>query len=176
MSSNERSAEGHPPPTPDENLRVARPILGPRSAAVFSAFFVLVVASPVVENLRNEPRDGFPLSYYPMFSYRRGEDYTVDHLFGLDATGGRSFISFAHVGNGGHNQVRRQVRRIVSEGRAPGLCRRVARRIAPLSRYEDVEQLLVVSARYGIDPWFAGQREPIQVTIRSRCRVEREGS
>lgn len=150
-----------------------QPMLGPRTAAVFSAALVLAAASPVVENFRDIPRDGFPLSYYPMFSARRGETYIVQHLFGLDAAGRRSYISFARIGSGGHNQVRRQLQRIVREGRADDLCPRVAERIASRPEYAHVERLVVVSAHYHIDAWFAGDRNPVHEEIHGRCRVKR---
>ena len=72
---------------------------------------VAAVFSPVAENWRDHPSDGFPLSYYPMFSRQRGEVYRQTHLVGVDAENNRILIPYRFAGAGGFNQVRRQINR-----------------------------------------------------------------
>jgi len=49
-----------------------------------SILCMLVIASPILENWKDEPKDDFPLSYYPMFSKIRGETTIVSYLYGGD--------------------------------------------------------------------------------------------
>ena len=45
------------------------------------------VLPPVVQNWREQPKDGFPLYYYQMFSLKRSDRITVRYLVGLDVRG-----------------------------------------------------------------------------------------
>lgn len=130
---------------------------------------------PVVENWREEPEDGFPLSYYPMFTAKRSERVWITHLVGSDARGERRPIPYAYAGTGGLNQVRRQINRIVREGNAEALCRTVAARIAleEDARFADVVEVRIVTGRYLLADFYAGAKDPISERVRASCRVER---
>ncbi|NIQ16098.1 MAG: hypothetical protein GTO02_17415 [Candidatus Dadabacteria bacterium] len=52
--------------------------------SVLSIIFILVVLSPVAENFKEKPEDDFPLSYYPMFTKKRGEETNITHIIGFD--------------------------------------------------------------------------------------------
>jgi len=95
-----------------------------------SAALLGAVITPVRQNWRPVPRDGFPLSYYPMFSARRRRTGTVTHLVGVDADGRSRVLHYRHAGTGGLNQVRRQIRRSVTEDRADALAERAAGSVA----------------------------------------------
>jgi len=62
-----------PLPTAERNLAVA-----------VSVALVAAVLGPLRQQGRVRPRDGFPLSYYPMFSARRTGQLAVTHLVGVD--------------------------------------------------------------------------------------------
>jgi hypothetical protein len=148
---------------------------GQRWAAVCSVAAVLLVLSPVAENWheRERPRDSFPLSYYPMFSERRGATERVVYLVGLDANGGRRLLNYKYAGEGGLNQVRRQIRRTVGEGRAKELCRQVAEKVA---RRGDgrITAVQVVTGEYDLDDYFTGRnRQPLVEEIHARRDVTR---
>lgn len=72
-----------------------------RHAAAFSAAVLAAVLLPIRQNWREHKRDGFPLSYYPMFSQRRKERVGLLYLVGLTATGERRLIPYSYAGTGG---------------------------------------------------------------------------
>ena len=121
-----------------------------RLPALVSFLMVAAVFSPVAENWRENASDGFPLSYYPMFSTQRGEVYRQTHLVGVDAENNRILIPYRFAGAGGFNQVRRQINEMVREGHVNDLCRSVASRLsrrnsAPLN---SVMRVRVVTGSY----------------------------
>jgi hypothetical protein len=103
---------------------------GKYRAALASLVLIGAVLWPIHENWRKNPRDNFPLSYYPMFSARRDAVETFYYVLGRDAEGARYQIPAKMIGTGGGNQVRRQLRKIMNEGRAPELAQSVARKLA----------------------------------------------
>ena len=138
---------------------------------------VALVASPVVQNWRPRAKrvDDFPLSYYPMFTARRGASGTVHHLIGLDADGGEHVVHFRHAGSGGLNQIRRQITRRVKQGRADAVARTVADSVA-LSRDPSerrIERVQVVTSRHRYDTFFGGDRTPRERTVRAEAMVPR---
>ncbi|GAB4425419.1 MAG: hypothetical protein OHK0015_05450 [Chloroflexi bacterium OHK40] len=132
-------------------------------AGGFSLAMLGAVIWPVIENWRPHPRDTFPLSYYPMFSARRGEREKVTYVLGIDRNGQRRTIPYDLIGVGGFNQVRRQVRQIVARGQAETLCSAVAARVAPL--YPDIVRVIVVTGTYNLDRYFAGDRSPLKEVV-----------
>lgn len=136
----------------------------------------LVVMSPAAENWRQQPRDSFPLSYYPMFSELRKPQQKVTYLAGEDREGRRIRLRYTLAGNGGLNQVRKQIRKFVSDGRAKQLCEtaaaNVARRSSALMR--SVSTVRVVTGEYNLDRYFLGDRKPNEEVTHAVCEVERE--
>jgi hypothetical protein len=139
-----------------------------RLAAVLSAVLLGAVVAPVRQNWNARPRDGFPLSYYPMFSKHRSRKTTVYCLVGETATGERVRIGHRLVGDGGGNQTRKQINRMVREGRGEELCRGVAGRLAALR--PEIVAVHLVHGRYHLDRTFrAGKltgKETILCTVR----------
>jgi hypothetical protein len=127
-------------------------------AGGFSLGLLGAVLWPIAQNWRATPRDDFPLSYYPMFSARRGKSAAVTHLLGLDAAGRRVPIAYALIGPGGFNQVRRQVRARVERGEAALLCAEVAPRA--WQAHPELVTLQVVTGSYRLHRFFAGDRRP----------------
>ncbi|MGO1583835.1 MAG: hypothetical protein ACTHXO_11495 [Actinomycetaceae bacterium] len=136
-----------------------------------------VVAAPIRQNHRpdEEKVDGFPLSYYPMFSARRTRNGTVHHLLGIDAERREHVVHFRHAGTGGLNQVRRQINRRVREGRAESVARSVAASVAasPAALESALERIQVVTSVHRFDDFFAGNRTPRRRVVLADVPVPR---
>jgi len=144
--------------------------------ALLSVAMIGAVLWPIQQNWRDKPRDNFPLSYYPMFSSRRQATETFYYLVGRDGQGARHYIRYKLIGSGGGNQGRRQLRRIISEGRAPELARTVARRLA-LQKEPPWSELVAVDVcrgRFVVDDFFHGRKEPVREEVEGSCAVERK--
>jgi hypothetical protein len=147
-----------------------------RWAAYFSLAMIGAVLWPIQENWRDDPRDSFPLSYYPMFSRERKPVETFYYVIGQDAAGKRHQVRYKDIGDGGGNQVRRQLRRIMSEGHAPELAADVAARIAKKDGkpWKDVVSVSVIKGKYALEPWFVqGHKQPVAEKIYGFAKVER---
>lgn len=166
--------------TDDESLAREKGLAG-----VFSALLIGAVLLPVVQNWREQPKDGFPLSYYPMFSLKRPDSATVRYLVGLDAHGGRHLLPHTYAGTGGLNQVRRQINKVVRGGKADTLCRLVAAKVAQgdEERFAGVVTVQVVVGKYRLTDYFAEKRGSVwermdasrtREHVESSCPVERE--
>ena len=140
---------------------------GQRLAGAASLVIVGAVLWPVIENWRKLPRDGFPLSYYPMFSAKRSARVRVTHLVGVDAAGQRYPLSYLYAGSGGLNQVRRQIYRIVKQGQAADLCLRVALRVErrPMGLPAEIVTVQVVTGEYRLADYFRGKKAPLSEII-----------
>lgn len=149
--------------------------LGRRLASVTSLLAVGAVLWPIVQNWRRVPSDGFPLSYYPMFNVKRSGKARVTFLVGVGANGERYPLHFRYAGSGGQNQVRRQIYRMVNEGRAGELCERV---IAKLARenprlHRRLAAVQAVTCTYRLDDYFGGgSRQPLRERIHATVVVQ----
>src|SRR5436190_13657790 len=123
---------------------------GKRWAAVFSLAMIGAVLWPIHQNWRKQPHDSFPLSYYPMFSAKREPVEYFFYLVARDEQGARHYVPYQLIGPGGHNSNRRQIRRIVNEGRAADLARAVARR---LGRQDELPWSKIVSVSVVLRNW-----------------------
>jgi len=149
---------------------------GKSKAALLSLAMIGAVLWPIQQNWRDKPRDNFPLSYYPMFSARRDAVETFYYLVGRDAQGNRHYIRYKLIGTGGGNQVRRQLRRIINEGRAPELAKTVAKRLARQERapWSDIITIAVCRGKFAVDDYFHGRKVPVQEQIKASCEVKRK--
>ena len=150
-------------------------VRGKCAAALLSLAMIGAVLWPIHQNWSATPHDSFPLSYYPMFSAKREALEVFYYIVGRDAQGNRYLIPHRFAGPGGHNTVRRQIRRLVEKGRARELAESVARRLsrrdeAPWSKITTVR---VVRGKYRVDEYFHGQKEPVMEQIKASCPVER---
>jgi len=151
------------------------PDWGKVPATLLSLALVGAVLWPIHQNWRKQPRDSFPLSYYPMFSAKREPVEFFYYLVARDEQGTRYYVPYQLIGPGGHNSNRRQIRRIVNEGRAAELARSVARR---LGRQDDLPWLKIVTVsvvrgKFAVDDYFHGKQEPVSEQITASCPVER---
>lgn len=133
---------------------------------------------PIQQNWKEEPQDSFPLSYYPMFSQKREAIEKVFYVVGYDAQGGRYYVPRRWIGPGGQNQVRKQMRRMIQEDRAPELAQSVAKRLAgqeeePWSRIKSVS---VVAGQFVMNDFFHGKKEPVSEEALGTRKVKRKKS
>jgi hypothetical protein len=142
-------------------------------AALASAALLAAVLSPIAQNWSRAPRDGFPLSHYPMFSKARSPVYRLTYVVGFDAHGGKRPLPHQLVAPGGMNQVRKQIARFLSgeEGGARALCRAVVERIERLRPpgLPRLTRVSVVTGSYRLDDYFAGERAPLRERTRASC-------
>jgi hypothetical protein len=143
--------------------------------SVLSVVMIGATLSPVVENWREKPTDSFPLSYYPMFSQKRAENYVVHYIVGLDAKGIKHPVPHKFAGSGGFNQTRRQINKVVREKRADELCQSIAVRLAAdkSSTYDEIVTVQIVTGSYHFDDYFAGNTAPISERVRGKAQVKR---
>lgn len=126
------------------------------AAAAFTGALLACVLWPLRQNWRPaaERRDGFPLSYYPMFSARRRATVALNYVLVEDRRGGRRCLAHRHLGPGGLNQVRRQLNRMVTEGAADVLARDIAARLAGTGAAAEIGRVHVVRGRFHLDRCF----------------------
>jgi hypothetical protein len=124
------------------------------AAGVFSGAMLLAVLSPLLQYRRPPDlrRDGFPLSWYPMFSAKRRRRCWMTYAVGVRPDGSRRFLPSGALGPGGINQVRRQLHRVAVDDRRPELAAAViARRVGGRRDCRDVVRVEVVRGRYDLD-------------------------
>jgi len=153
-----------------------RPSRGNLWGGLLSVAMLGAVFWPIQQNWRAVPKDSFPLSYYPMFSQKRELIESFYYLVGRDAQGARYYIPRRWIGTGGQNQVRKQMRGIIENGRVPELARSVARRLAGQNEkpWSQIQSVSVVSGQYVMNDFFHGKKEPVSEKILGSHRVKRK--
>lgn len=149
---------------------------GKTAAVVVSVLLIVIVLSPIKENWNSKPEDSFPLSYYPMFTKKRGETMKIIHPVGVDSGGTQVLLHYKFAASGGMNQVRRQIRKTVRSGDSTELCEKVAKRVARKKRspYNDMDKVQLVTSEYHISDYFTEvNQEPVSRTVNHTCEVER---
>ncbi len=141
-----------------------------RSGAVIS--FVLIGAT--LSPLAREPADdGFPLSTYPMFAWRRPTKLTMSYPLGVTAQGPR-YLSPGIVGSFEVLQARAIVERAVAKGgkELAMLCERIATRVATTPRFADVTAIRIVTGNHEAVEFLVRDAAGIEYE-RARCEVKR---
>ena len=148
---------------------------GKRLAALASVAMIGAVLWPIHQNWRKQPHDSFPLSYYPMFSAKREPVEFFYYLVARDEQGARYYVPYQFIGPGGHNSNRRQIRRIVNEGRAADLARSVAQRLGRRDElpWSKIVTVSVVRGKFAVDDYFHGKQAPVSEQIKASWPVER---
>jgi hypothetical protein len=139
------------------------------AAAVVSVALIAATASPV---LRKPWEDGFPLSPYAMFAFRRPTKLTMDYPLGITASGGRRYLAPWIVGSGEVLQALHVIARAKAARTLPALCTTIASRVAVLDEYRDVVSIRIVSGTHdAVDFLVRDQLGSEQE--RTRCEVRR---
>jgi hypothetical protein len=112
------------------------------AAGVVSIAMIVATASPV---LRRPWNDGFPLSPYAMFAFRRPTKLTMDYPLGITAGGERRYLAPWIIGSGEVLQALRVIQRAKEARTLPALCTALAARVALLDDYRDVVQIRIVT-------------------------------
>src|SRR3954447_25866624 len=132
-----------------------------RGLVVVTVAAALVVASPT---LRPSPRDGFPLSDYPMFASDAGRQAVVDTAKGLRGDGSTEVLSPQLVtGTGEVILAAATVSNAVAAGgdRSDRLCREIASRVAEAPGA--ITQVRIATETYDAVNWFAGATAPSEI-------------
>jgi hypothetical protein len=137
--------------------------------AITTGVVVIVVLSPT---LRSSPRDGFPLSSYPMFATDVGRTAVVDTARGVRADGSTVTLSPRLVT--GTDEVilaASTVSNAVAGGpdRTARLCNEIADRLG--GSQPDVVQVRIATETFDAVDWFAGDTTPLSVEVRATCPV-----
>lgn len=162
-------------------------------ALAAGAAFAAVLLSPVRHYFSADPQraksehDSFPLSTYPMFSDDRKDRTRIPHVAGFTADGRRVTPHYSHFGAGGLNQVRKQITRMVRQGRGVEVAQRYADSLAEQQRRPattgqgpgalrrrkeaDIVRVEVVRSRYFFDTYYAGNTTPQTETVHARAEV-----
>jgi hypothetical protein len=122
---------------------------------------------------RVERVDGFPMSYYPMFSAKRERFARVSYALGVRADG--SPVSLPHdvLGPGGVNQVRKQLSRAVRRGQVAEHARRIAARVPEFAEYADVVRVRIVTGEFDLDNCLMQRRSEGTVSTLAEADVVR---
>jgi len=145
-------------------------------AVAISILASAVVLSPIVQNWREKPRDSFPLSHFPMFSFHKRTEAQVIHLVGYDSNGTRVLIPAQYAGVGGLNQIRKQIRKTVQSGDSREICEYAAREIAYRNepRFAKVERVELISSTYRLNDYFSGNKKPLRQQVHNWAFVDRK--
>ena len=140
-----------------------------RVVAVVTVLVVLVVLTPA---LRSSPRDGFPLSNYPMFATDVGSTAVVDTAMGVRADGTTVTLSPQLVT--GTDEVilaASTVSNAVAGGseRTTRLCDEIAGRVA--GSRPDVVQVRIATETRDAVAYFDGPTAPTELEVRATCPV-----
>lgn len=141
-----------------------------RRIAWAAAIAVVVVVGVVPVAL---DRDSFPLSTYPMFSYRRTSTEVVDTAVATEP-GGRTW-RLSPVQIAATDEVitaAATVSDAIAAGRTDDLCAQIAARVAD-DGPDDATAIEVVSERYDAIEWFEGNHTPLERDVHARCEVHR---
>jgi hypothetical protein len=117
--------------------------------------------------------DGFPLSYYPMFSIRREQYGHVPYVVGVRLDGSRYRLPAQVLGPGGVNQVRKQLSRAIKRGRVEQHAQRLAQRIAELAEHTDVTRVEIVRGRFDFDAYMLSGADAVAETVLGAADVVR---
>ena len=135
------------------------------SASVCSVVLLVTLLAPVGENWADKPTDGFPLSYYPMFTKRRGATTKIHHAVAVLASGDTIDIPARYAGPGGMNTNRRQMRKAVRKGRAEALAHKIARRFQRRGKDLGAMRIQVVTSEYAVQDYFRGRTAPVSRVV-----------
>ncbi len=125
---------------------------------------------------RAERVDGFPMSYYPMFSAVREQYGTVAYAVAVHADGTRDPLPHHVLGPGGVNQVRKQLSRAVRRGREERYAQLIAERVPGSPECAHVVRVEIVRGRFDLDACLLTGRVHGEETLLAAAAVARGGA
>lgn len=133
----------------------------------------MTIAWPALENLKEKPKDSFPLSYYPMFTTFRPPEYAVSHPAAADINNKIYNLPFTIAGSGGFNQTRRQISRSVRDGNAQLLSDSIAARIPLMNLQTDapLRSVAIITSVFNLEAYYQGDKKPLKRIVRSVSKV-----
>lgn len=121
-------------------------MLGTRAFAVVVS---LALLGATLEPLIRKPwEDGFPLSPYPMFAFKRPTKMSMEYAFGVTEAGERKTLTPRIVGSAEVLQALTVLQRAKSRRELPALCTTIAGRVAEIGRYADVIEIRIVTGTH----------------------------
>lgn len=128
--------------------------------AFLAAASVSAVLFPLRQHLRapSDRVDGFPLSYYPMFSKRRRKNTKIVYVVCVHSDGLRHPLPHEVLGSGGFNQVRHQLNRLVRQDRAQIFATTLAARLDRKPGCRDAVRVEVVRGTFDLDACMVNRR------------------
>jgi len=141
------------------------------AAGVVTIAMLVVTLSPLV---RNPNDDGYPLSTYPMFAWKRPTKLTMSYAIGETTTGERRYLTPRVVGSGEVLQARAIVERAVAKGgtELTAFCTRVAANVARIDRFADVTRIRVMSGTHESIDFLMHDKLGVEYE-RTKCEVRR---
>lgn len=134
-----------------------------KTAIVLSFIIAVAILWPITENFKRKPADSFPLSYYPMFSSKRGSGYSLNYIIGYDAANTRYYIPYKYIGSGGLNQVRIQLNKKVKRKDTDKILQKVEKRLIKRNEppYNQLVKLELIRGRFDFDAYYlSGNKLP----------------
>jgi hypothetical protein len=141
---------------------------------------VLLVGLVLWPAFRDPPRDSFPLSDYPMFSYGRpSARTTISHALGVTDEGER--VPLPPIVSAANREVLQSMMIIENAigggpARVASFCNEVAARVAERRDDADFARFVAVeiaTSTYDGVAYFAGDTGPLERRVHARCVVPR---
>lgn len=145
-------------------------------AGLVSFGIVGLVLVPMRQFLRpvDERVDGFPLSFYPMFSDHLDKYWKLSYAVGVHADGRRVNLPYHVLGTGGVNQVRKQLFRAVLRRRAAEHAQLLASRVGAHPDGAGVVRVEIVRGEFDLDHCVLSRRtQPGSETVLASADVPR---
>lgn len=146
--------------------------MGPLRRAAVAVWSVGLIVLLLVPILRDPPRDGFPLSNYPMFSAaKERKNARIVHVVGYSTEGRHRPVPPGVLGTEEVMQAYQIVQVAIRRGQTADLCRRTAERVAADADHADIERLEVRTDFYDAIDYFDGQTRPGGTRVHATCAV-----
>lgn len=147
--------------------------MGPVRTAAVAVFSVGLLVLLFVPILRDPPRDGFPLSNYPMFSHGRDKATAkIGHVVGFSRQGRHRPLSPDLLATEEVMQAHQTIRVAIRRGKAAELCAQVAQRARNEPGNEDLSHLEVRTDHYDALAYFSGDTRSRRTQVHARCNLD----
>ena len=155
-------------PTPGRTMDPGKNAATARWGRLLSYLIGITTACAVAAPAILFGRDDFPLSTYPMFSYRRSTIFEIPRALGVRKDGTRVYISPEAVANDEVLQAASAIKRAIRRGpsAALALCQRIIGRLRSRSELIAVE---LATARFDAVRYFGGDQQPLATRVHARC-------